>query len=141
MSRTIRTMPSPAAVMLSGGRSRRQDPGSAREAGERPPGGAPNPAAASPSLTKPQFPRTPAGYALLMPEQTTRDMKIVQYLNEAYGKEKELETALEAHISMTTKPAYKKRLRDHLKETKGHARTVERRIKQLGGEPAGEPAG
>jgi len=68
-------------------------------------------------------------------------MKIVQYLNEAYGKEKELETALEAHISMTTKPAYKKRLRDHLKETKGHARTVERRIKQLGGEPAGEPAG
>jgi ferritin-like metal-binding protein YciE len=76
-----------------------------------------------------------------MPEQTTRDMKIVQYLNEAYGKEKELETALEAHISMTTKPAYKKRLRDHLKETKGHARTVERRIKQLGGEPAGEPAG
>jgi ferritin-like metal-binding protein YciE len=76
-----------------------------------------------------------------MPEQTTRDTKIVQYLNEAYGKEKELETALEAHISMTTKPAYKKRLRDHLKETKGHARTVERRIKQLGGEPAGEPAG
>lgn len=69
-----------------------------------------------------------------MAEQTTRDMKIVQYLNEAYGKEKELETALEAHIAMTTKPAYKKRLREHLKETKAHARTVERRIKQLGGE-------
>jgi ferritin-like metal-binding protein YciE len=75
-----------------------------------------------------------------MPEQTTRDMKLVQYLNEAYGKEKELETALEAHISMTTKPAYKKRLQQHLGETKGHAREVERRIKKLGGETAGLPA-
>ncbi len=75
-----------------------------------------------------------------MPEQTTRDTKLVQYLNEAYGKEKELETALQAHISMTTRPPYKKRLQQHLKETKGHARTVERRIKQLGGEPAGIPA-
>jgi ferritin-like metal-binding protein YciE len=75
-----------------------------------------------------------------MPEQTTRDSKLVQYLNEAYGKEKELETALEAHISMTTKPPYKKRLKQHLTETKRHAREVERRIKQLGGEPAGLPA-
>ena len=81
-----------------------------------------------------------AGYALSMPEQTTRDAKLIQYLNEAYGKEKELETALEAHISMTTRPPYKKRLQQHLKETKGHARAVERRIKQLGGEPAGIPA-
>ncbi len=81
-----------------------------------------------------------AGYALSMPEQTTRDAKLIQYLNEAYGKEKELETALQAHISMTTRPPYKKRLQQHLKETKGHARTVERRIKQLGGEPAGIPA-
>jgi ferritin-like metal-binding protein YciE len=81
-----------------------------------------------------------AGYALTVPEQTTRDTKLVQYLNEAYGKEKELETALQAHISMTTRPPYKKRLQQHLKETKGHARAVERRIKQLGGEPAGIPA-
>jgi ferritin-like metal-binding protein YciE len=69
-----------------------------------------------------------------MAEQTTRDMKLVQYLNEAYGKEKELETALQAHISMTTKAPYKKRLQQHLKETKSHARQVERRIKQLGGQ-------
>ncbi len=69
-----------------------------------------------------------------MAEQTTRDLKLVQYLNEAYGKEKELETALQAHISMTTKAPYKKRLQQHLKETKGHARQVERRIKQLGGQ-------
>jgi ferritin-like metal-binding protein YciE len=71
-----------------------------------------------------------------MAEQNTRDAKLVQYLNEAYGKEKELETALEAHIAMTTKAPYKKRLQQHLKETKSHARQVERRIKQLGGEAA-----
>jgi len=68
-----------------------------------------------------------------MAEQNTRDVKLVQYLNEAYGKEKELETALQAHIAMTTKPPYKKRLQQHLTETRGHARQVERRIKQLGG--------
>jgi ferritin-like metal-binding protein YciE len=69
-----------------------------------------------------------------MAETSVRDAKLVQYLNEAYGKEKELEVALQAHIGMTTRAPYKKRLRNHLKETKGHARTVERRIKQLGGD-------
>lgn len=62
-----------------------------------------------------------------------RDAKLVQYLNEAYGKEKQLVTALEAHIAMTTRAPYKKRLKEHLKETKAHAKAVERRIKQLGG--------
>src|SRR5215208_4176213 len=66
-------------------------------------------------------------------ETPTRDAKIVQYLNEAYGKEKQLETSLQAHIGMTTRAPYKKRLQQHLKETKAHARSVERRIKQLGG--------
>jgi ferritin-like metal-binding protein YciE len=64
---------------------------------------------------------------------STRDEKLIQYLTEAHGKEKELETALQAHIAMTTRPPYKKRLQQHLKETKAHARGVERRIKQLGG--------
>ena len=50
------------------------------------------------------------------------DEKLLQYLNEAYGKERELEIALEAHIAMTTKAPYKKRLQEHLKETKAHAR-------------------
>jgi ferritin-like metal-binding protein YciE len=66
-------------------------------------------------------------------EPTTREAKLIQYLNEAYGKEKELETALKAHISMTTRDAYKKRLRDHLKETQAQAKGLERRIKALGG--------
>jgi ferritin-like metal-binding protein YciE len=75
-----------------------------------------------------------------MAEQTARDRKLIQYLNEAYGKEKELETALQAHVSMTTRAPYKKRLQQHLRETKGHAREVERRIKQLGGKADATPA-
>jgi ferritin-like metal-binding protein YciE len=66
-------------------------------------------------------------------EFTAKDAKLIQYLNEAYGKEKELETALQAHIAMTTRKPLKKRFQEHLRETKGHARGVERRIKQLGG--------
>jgi ferritin-like metal-binding protein YciE len=74
-----------------------------------------------------------------MADPNARDTKLIQYLNEAYGKEKELETALEAHIAMTTKPPYKKRLQEHLRETKGHAREVQRRIKQLGGKAEAGP--
>jgi ferritin-like metal-binding protein YciE len=65
---------------------------------------------------------------------TARDAKLLQYLNEAYGKERELETALQAHIGMTTKKPYAKRLREHLTETKDHARQLERRIKRIGGQ-------
>jgi ferritin-like metal-binding protein YciE len=75
-----------------------------------------------------------------MAELTARETKLIQYLNEAYGKEKELETALQAHIAMTTRKPYKRRLQDHLKETKGHARGVQRRIKELGGKAEVVPA-
>src|SRR4051812_35664112 len=66
-------------------------------------------------------------------ELSTRDAKLIQYLNEAYGKEKELETALQAHIKMAKRPPYKKRLQDHPKETKAQAKGLEKRIKALGG--------
>jgi len=59
--------------------------------------------------------------------------KLIQYLTEAHGKEQELLQSLTAHIEIATKPAYKKRLKDHLKETKQHAKLVERRVKKLGG--------
>jgi ferritin-like metal-binding protein YciE len=68
-----------------------------------------------------------------MADMNERDAKLVQYLSEAYGKERELEAALGAHIAMTAKGPYKKRLQQHLKETKTHAKQVERRIKKLGG--------
>jgi ferritin-like metal-binding protein YciE len=71
-----------------------------------------------------------------MTEISIADEKLVQYLNEAFGLERRLETSLEAHIAMTSQAAYKKRLKQHLSETKRHGRDVERRIKQLGGAAA-----
>jgi ferritin-like metal-binding protein YciE len=65
---------------------------------------------------------------------TARDTKLLQYLNEAYGKERELEMALQAHIGMTTRKPYAKRLREHLTETKDHGRQLERRIKKISGQ-------
>lgn len=68
-----------------------------------------------------------------MTELSAGNAKLIQYLNEAYGTEKHLETALAAHIAMTTQTRYKKRLKEHLSETKRHGRDVRQRIKQLGG--------
>jgi ferritin-like metal-binding protein YciE len=67
-----------------------------------------------------------------LPEGKT---KLIQYLNEAYGLERRLETALQAHLALATRATYKQRLRTHLTETKRHGRDVRRRIKQLGGTP------
>jgi ferritin-like metal-binding protein YciE len=72
-------------------------------------------------------------------ELSTRDAKLIQYLNEAYGKEKELETALQAHIKVAKRPPYKKRLQDHIKETKAQAKGLEKRIKTLGGKAERTP--
>jgi len=58
---------------------------------------------------------------------------VLQYLDEAHATETALVTNLKAHIAMTTRAPYKKRLKEHLKETKAHARGLERRIKKLGG--------
>jgi len=66
-----------------------------------------------------------------------RDTKLVRWLSEAHSKEAELEADLTAHITLTQKPAYKKRLQQHLKETRDHKRRVASRIKQLGG-PTGQ---
>src|SRR4051812_4780244 len=69
-----------------------------------------------------------------MAELNARDAKLVQFLNEAHAKEAELEADLTAHISLTTKAPYKKRLQQHLTETRSHKRRVAQRIKQLGGQ-------
>ena len=65
--------------------------------------------------------------------------KLIQYLTEAHGKEIELQSSLAEHIEIATKDNYKKRLKDHLKETKQHAKLVERRVKKLGGDVTGGP--
>jgi ferritin-like metal-binding protein YciE len=72
-----------------------------------------------------------------MADMNERDTKLVQWLNEAYAKEAELEADLTAHIALTQKQAYKKRLQQHLKETRDHKRQVAARIKRLGGSASG----
>src|SRR5436305_11771687 len=67
---------------------------------------------------------------------TKRDAKLVQWLGEAHAKEAELEADLAAHIALTQKATYKKRLRQHLTETRAHKRQVASRIKKLGGSPS-----
>lgn len=69
-----------------------------------------------------------------MPELNERDTKLVQWLNEAHAKEAELEADLTAHIALTQKQSYKKRLQQHLTETRNHKRQVAARIKKLGGQ-------
>jgi ferritin-like metal-binding protein YciE len=71
-----------------------------------------------------------------MAELIARDAKLIQFLNEAHAKEAELEADLTAHINLTEKAPYKKRLQKHLSETKDHKRQVAQRIKQLGGSPS-----
>jgi ferritin-like metal-binding protein YciE len=63
-----------------------------------------------------------------------RDKKLTQWLNEAHAKEAELEADLTAHIALTDKASYKKRLQQHLRETRDHKRRVASRIKKLGGQ-------
>jgi ferritin-like metal-binding protein YciE len=65
-----------------------------------------------------------------------RDTVLVRWLGEAHAKEAELEADLTAHIALTQKQAYKKRLQRHLKETRDHKRRVASRMKKLGGTPA-----
>lgn len=68
-----------------------------------------------------------------------RDTKLAQWLGEAHAKEAELEADLTAHIALTEKQSYKKRLRAHLTETREHKRSVAARIKKLGGELSSGP--
>jgi ferritin-like metal-binding protein YciE len=66
-----------------------------------------------------------------------RDAKLIDWLDEAYANESRLEADLSTQISLIEKPAYKKRLQGHLKETKEHERLIAKRIGQLGGRPEG----
>lgn len=69
-----------------------------------------------------------------------RDGLLVKYLNEAYGKEKQLETNLQALIGRAQNHRIlKKGFQDHLKVTKNQARELQRRIKALGGKAEAGP--
>ena len=63
-----------------------------------------------------------------------RDTKLVMWLSEAHAKEAELEADLTVHIGLTEKASYRKRLQQHLKETREHKRSTAKRVRELGGE-------
>src|SRR3954469_5894846 len=70
----------------------------------------------------------------------TRDAVLVKYLNEAFGKEKQLETNLQALIARADNhKALKKGFQDHLKVTKNQSRELQKRIKALGGKAEAGP--
>lgn len=74
-------------------------------------------------------------------ETPARDAVLVKFLNEAYGKEKQLETSLQALIARAT-PTHKtlkKGLQDHLRVTKNQARELQKRIRALGGKAEAGP--
>ena len=75
-----------------------------------------------------------------MADLNERNAKLVQWLNEAHAKEAELEADLTAHIALTEKQSYKKRLQQHLKETRDHKRRVASRVKKLGGSATSGPS-
>jgi ferritin-like metal-binding protein YciE len=69
-----------------------------------------------------------------------RNAVLAKYLNEAYGKEKQLETNLTALIGRAQNhKTLKKGLQDHLKVTKNQARELQKRIKDLGGKAEAGP--
>jgi len=68
-----------------------------------------------------------------MDDLPTGTAKLIQYLNEAYGLERRLEVALQAHLAMATRPTYRRRLKGHLTDTRRHGREVAKQIKRLGG--------
>lgn len=65
---------------------------------------------------------------------TTED-KLVQYLTEARAMELALVRTLQAHIAVTPSGAYRRLLERHLRETRGHAERVSRRLADLGSSP------
>ncbi|MBB4663601.1 DUF892 family protein [Conexibacter arvalis] len=67
---------------------------------------------------------------------TTTEDKIVQYLTEARAMELALVRTLQAHIAMTPSGGYRGELERHLRETRGHADRIARRLADLGRAPS-----
>src|ERR1044072_198960 len=65
-----------------------------------------------------------------MPQTDTQ--KLLQYLNEAHATEHALVRVLESQIAMTPRGSYRAALETHVREPRGHAERVERRLKDLG---------
>jgi ferritin-like metal-binding protein YciE len=62
--------------------------------------------------------------------------KTVQYLHEAHAMELALVRTLQAHVAMTPAGAYRTELDRHLRETRGHADGIARRLRELDAGPS-----
>jgi ferritin-like metal-binding protein YciE len=62
----------------------------------------------------------------------SEEQKVVQYLNEAHATEQALVRVLQEQIAMTPRGSYRSALETHLRETRGHAERVARRLQALG---------
>jgi ferritin-like metal-binding protein YciE len=62
----------------------------------------------------------------------SEQQKVVQYLNEAHATEQALVRVLQSQIAMTPRGSYRSALETHLRETRGHAERVARRLEALG---------
>ena len=70
-----------------------------------------------------------------MPTHETTDQDrvvITKYLLEAHGKERQLETALQAQIAQAQNPILEHALVDHLAVTRDQIRALETRVRELG---------
>jgi ferritin-like metal-binding protein YciE len=61
-----------------------------------------------------------------------QQQKVVQHLNEAHATEQALVRVLQAQIAIAPRGSYRSALETHLRETRGHAERVERRLRSLG---------
>lgn len=67
---------------------------------------------------------------------TTTEDKLVQYLIEARAMEQALVRTLQAHVAVTPSGDYRSLLERHLRETRGHAERITRRLADLGRSPS-----
>lgn len=66
---------------------------------------------------------------------TSSHEKIRQYLHEARGMELALVRTLQAHAAMAPAGSYRSALERHLRQTREHADRVERRLREMDGQP------
>jgi ferritin-like metal-binding protein YciE len=64
-------------------------------------------------------------------QEHKQQQKVVQYLNEAHATEQALVRVLQEQIAMTPRGSYRSALETHLRETRGHAERVARRLQSL----------
>jgi ferritin-like metal-binding protein YciE len=76
-----------------------------------------------------------------VPHKTTKTDRavIAKYVLEAHGKERQLETALQAQIVGAKSPDAEAALIDHLEVTRKQIRALEKRLTELGHDPSSLP--